>query len=313
MQSFEISIADADYNDPKLREQLLTCEKCNILVNIDSQGKKVCPQCKGGETKSFHALFAMGFWPHMTYDEVMATKGTSDPIYNRAKNAAFATLYGAQPKKIATTLELDEDAALEGYMRFWRTYSIAGQKRRSIEFDFTSLYSEKMGGAIKQKKPAVAIESLLGFKRYFHLENYLIACIYEIAENPPKEWLKIKAKITRSRKGEQQVGHALRSALYGAAFATQNANIRQAANHRIQSTGAGITKAVQRAIWDIQPVGIHKFIVRGANIHDEIQCPTDPAYEEIVTKTVFETVEKFRPLIPLIGIDFGRLSTWADK
>jgi hypothetical protein len=30
MQSFEISIAEADYGDPKLREQLTTCDKCNV-------------------------------------------------------------------------------------------------------------------------------------------------------------------------------------------------------------------------------------------------------------------------------------------
>jgi hypothetical protein len=353
MQSFEISIADADYNDPKLREALLTCEKCNTQVEIDSRGKKMCMkcvhrqagcehpkcpkcglpgdprvskdkagntkvdyycyQCTGAETKSFHALFAMGFWPHMTYDEIMATKGTANPIYNFAKNAAFATLYGAQAAKIAATLGLDEDVAQEGFLRFWRTYSVAGEKRRKVEFKHTVLYSEPTGGAIKRKEADDHIESLLGFRRYFTLENYLISCLYEIANNPPRAWLELKAKITRSRRGEQRVGNAVRSALYGAAFATQNGVIRQAANHRIQSTGAGITKAVQCAIWAIQPAGVHKWLVRPMNIHDEIQCPTHPDYLEKVEEAVYATVERFRPVVPLIGIDFGRLNSWADK
>lgn len=313
MQSFEISIADADYNDPKLREALLTCETCNISVNIDPRGRKVCPKCGKGETKSFHALFAMGFWPHMTYEEVMATKGTSNPIYNYAKNAAFATLYGAQAAKIAATLGLDEDTAQEGFLRFWRTYQVAGNKRRQVEFKHTVLYSEATGGAIKRKEADDSIESLLGFRRYFTLENYLISCLYEIANNPPRAWLELKAKITRSRRGEQRVGNAVRSALYGAAFATQNGIIRQAANHRIQSTGAGITKAVQCAIWSIQPAGVHKWLVRPFQIHDEIQCATAPEVEEKVMDAVYNTVEKFRYLVPLIGIDFGRIDSWADK
>lgn len=314
MQSFEISIADADYNDPKLREQLLTCEKCTIIVNINDKGVKICPKCGGSETKSFHGLFALGFWPHMTYEEVLATKGTPNPIYNYAKNAAFATLYGAQAMKLMATLNIDdEDLVQQGLLRFWRTYAVAGNKRRQTEYDFAALYSERVGGRIKYKEPKEAIDSLLGFRRYFTLENYLIKCLFDIAENPPKPWLQKSKKIVRSKRGEQTIGGAIRSALYGAAFATQNSNIRQAANHRIQSTGAGITKRIQCAIWEFQPSGVHKWMVRPINIHDEIQCPTDPSIVDRVTERVYSEVEKFRPLIPLIGIDFGKLESWADK
>lgn len=355
MQSFEISIAAADYDDPKLTAALMTCERCNVQVEIDKvRGRKSCMscihrqagldhpkcpgcglpgdprpekdkrtgeiivkyycyQCAGAETKSFHALFAMGFWPHMTYDEIMATKGTSNPIYNYAKNAAFATLYGAQAAKIAATLMLDEDTAQEGFLRFWRTYEVAGRKRRAVESRFTTLYSSDTSGRIFRKQADDAIESLLGFKRFFTLENYLIGCLYELANDPPTAWLKLKAKIIRSKRGEQTVGGALRSSLYGAAFATQNSIIRQAANHRIQSTGAGITKATQVAIWGVQPHGVHPWRVRIMNIHDELMCATDPAYADQVTAIVYETVEKFRPLVPLIGIDFGQLGSWAEK
>ena len=354
MQSFEISIAAADYSDPKLTAALMTCEKCNIQIEIGDRGKKVCKpciarqmgcehprcpkcnlpgdpraeknkktgeievsyycyECMGAETKSFHALFAMGFWPHMTYEEIMATKGTSNPIYNYAKNAAFATLYGAQAAKIAATLGLDVDTAQEGFLRFWRTYEVAGRKRRAVETSFATLYNNDTSGRIFRKQAADSIESLLGFKRYFTLENYLIGCLYELANDPPSAWLKLKAKIIRSKRGEQTVGNALRSALYGAAFATQNGIIRQAANHRIQSTGAGITKATQVAIWGVQPSGANPWRVRPMNIHDEIQCPTHPDYVDQVTEVVYAAVEKFRPQVPLIGIDFGRLNSWADK
>lgn len=354
MQSFEISIAAADYNDPKLTASLMTCEKCNVQVTINDRGIKLCQTCidrenkttgircdrctnvlrvskefdkkkgkdvehrwcytcQGAETKSFHALFAMGFWPDMTYEEIMATKGTENPIYNYAKNAGFATLYGAQAAKIALTLKLDEDTAQEGFLRFWRTYAVAGRKRKQVESDFTTLYSSDMGGRINRKKPLDHIESLLGFRRYFTLENNIIGQLYETANSVPPSWLDIKTKIIRSKRGEQSVGNAIRSALYGSAFATQNSIIRQAANHRIQSTGAGITKAVQVAAWSLQPSGVHPWRVRPFQIHDELQIATNPNYTEQLTDIIYKTVEKFRPIVPLIGIDFGRLGDWGEK
>jgi hypothetical protein len=313
MQSFEISIAEADYGDPKLRELLTTCETCNVLMDL-KDGRMRCTKCNGLEAKSFHALFGMGFFPELGYEGIMASKGKKvGNVYNPCKNGAFATLYGAQPAKLANTIGVTEEQAIEGYHRFWRTFEVAGKKRREVEFAFTSLYSENIGGKIDYRVPEEAIESLLGYKRFFTLENYLIKELFDLAGNIPKEWKALKLRITRSRKGEQSVASAIRSALYGCAFSLQNGCIRQAANHRIQSTGAGVTKETQVAIWTLQPAGCHVWIVRPMNIHDELQTPTHPDYTEQVKIVVFQAVEKFRPLIPLIGIDFGRLSSWADK
>jgi hypothetical protein len=313
MQSFEISIAAAAYKDPKLEELLLTCETCNIVVDI-VDGKKKCSKCGGSETKSFHAIFGMGFFPHMTYEDIMATKGLKGGlnIYNPVKNGAFASLYGAQPQKLADTIGVDLDVAVEGYHRFGRTFPKVGEKRKRTENAFSSLFSDERG-RIKYRQPEEAVESLLGFKRFFTIENYLIRELYLIAENPPKSWTKLKGRITRSRKGEQSISGALRSAVYGAAFATQNSNVRQAANHEIQSTGSGVTKACQIRVWGFQPAGVHKWLTRPMNIHDEIQSPSDPSIAEEIIAAVKEEVEKFRSLIPLIGIDFGRLSGWAEK
>lgn len=313
MQSFEISIAEADYGDPKLRELLTTCEVCNILMTV-IDGRVRCPKCNGLEAKSFHALFGMGFYPELGYEGIMATKGALvGNVYNPCKNGAFATLYGAQPNKLADTIGVSEEQAIEGFHRFWRTFEVAGAKRREVELSFTSLFSEGIGTKINYRVPEEAIESLTGYKRYFVLENYLIKEIFNLANDIPKRWKDIKIKITRSRKGEQSVASAIRSALYGCAFSLQNGCIRQAANHRIQSTGAVITKECQVAIWTLQPVGCHAWIVRPMNVHDELQTPTDPRYSDDVVRVVKAKVESFRPLIPLIGIDFGKLNNWADK
>lgn len=346
MKSFEISIAAADYNDPDLTKELTTCEEddsqcvvedgkiichqcisryesavytercptCSLGLAVNEKGETRCNRCYGAECKSFHALFGMGFFPNMTYKEIRQSSGKLEGnVYNPCKNGAFATLYGAQAAKLATTIGVDEEVALEGFHRFWRKYVMAGRKRHEIEMAFTSLVGG-MGSKIDYKRPQESIPSLLGYERFFTLENYLIKELYDLAENLPKAWQNLKVRVTRSaKKGEQSASSAIRSALYGCAFGLQASMVRQAQNHRIQATGAGITKIVQAAMWKHQPVGAHQWMVRPMNIHDEIQCPTDPSIADAVTRTVYETVESFRPLVPLIGIDFGRLNAWADK
>lgn len=314
MQSFEVCIADAAFDDPELRKELLTCDHCDIQVDL-ILGKPKCPKCGKSETKSFHGLFGMGFF-NCSYKEIMASKGKDINLYNPAKNAGFATIYGAQAKKLADTLSqsgitVDEDQASLGLLRFWNRYKVAGKKRRQIEMEFTQIMS--IGRKFEIRQPKEAIESLLGFKRYFNLEHEIIKTLYNLACDPPKSWESLKQLITRSQKGEQTVLNATRSAIFGAMFGIQNSTIRQAQNHQIQSTGAGITKAVQARIWEFQPAGIHEWLVQPMNVHDEIPNPCKPELVNAVIKAVYDKVETFRSVVPLIAIDFGKSETWADK
>lgn len=312
MKAFEITIADADYKDPKLRQQLMICEKCGMTMLI-KDSRLTCPACGCFDAKSFHGLFGLAFYTTMTYHELKATKGKEDDIYTKCKTAAFATLYGAQPPKTQATLGITLEEAEEGYHRFWRTYQEAGHARKKIENDFATLVSDERGRITIQEAKRDNIESLLGFKRWFQLETSILVELAKLAESPPREWHVIKDKITRSRKGEQSVVGAIRSALYGSAFAMQNAMIRQAANHRIQSTGAYITKEIQRAIWDIQPSGVSEWLVRPLNVHDELQVPCKPGLVPRITEVVKNKVEEYRKVVPLIGVDFGQLTNWSDK
>ena len=97
------------------------------------------------------------------------------------------------------------------------------------------------------KEPADYAETMLGFRRYFTLENRIARAIFDLARKPPKHWKDCKVKVVR-RDRVQTAGGAVSSALYGAAFSMQAANMRAAANHEIQSPGAEITKHVQRKI-----------------------------------------------------------------
>lgn len=298
MMSFEITIADAVYKDPDLRRQLQTCDKC---------GEVHSPVCEGADYRKFHGLFGMPFF-NMTYDEILATKGTDDDKYTNAKTAAFATLYGALPPKIKDTLGITLEEAEKGFFKFWSTYKMAGKARQETQERFTSITD-----GFEFREACDNIESLLGHKRYFTLELKILKRLFEIASEPPKYWRENREKVVRSQKGEQTVSGATKSALFGSAFGMQAAMIRQASNHQIQSTGAGITKEVQIAIWELQPAGIHQWLVRPLNIHDEIQCPCKPGMQDQIKEVVYSKVESFRPLVPLIGIDFGELESWASK
>jgi hypothetical protein len=123
-------------------------------------------------------------------------------------------------------------------------------------------------------------------------------------------------KVVRSiQQGRvQTAAGAVASALYGAAFGIQQNNVRAAANHEIQSPGGQITKRVQRRVWDLQPAGINMLLVAPMNIHDELMTVTHPTMIKQVTAVVWETVESYRPQVPLIGMTwFEHMLNWAEK
>ena len=164
--------------------------------------------------------------------------------------------------------------------------------------------------------PAEYAESLFGFRRYFHLENQITKELFVIANSPPDDWKNITIKVKRrfDSDREQTASGAVQSALYGAAFGVQASNMRAGMNHVIQSSGAQITKNVERKIWDIQPHGFNEWIVQPCNVHDEIITPTHPDYVDVVNKVVNEAVESFRSKVPLIAMEWkDHINDWSEK
>ena len=154
---------------------------------------------------------------------------------------------------------------------------------------------------------------MFGFRRYFTVENMISKELFRLANDSPKSWREIKIKVLR-RDRLQTAGGAVQSALYGAAFQLQAANMRAACNHDIQSAGATITKMVQRKVWDIQPTGVSRWLVQPMNIHDEIECPCVFEVVDRVAAAVMGTTESVRSKVPLIKMDWqSNLKTWADK
>jgi hypothetical protein len=107
---------------------------------------------------------------------------------------------------------------------------------------------------------------------------------------------------------------AAASAIYGAAFQIQAANVRAANNHLIQSPGAQITKALQVAIWNLQPEGVGEWWVAPMNIHDEVMVVARPELADLLAEVSQRTVESYREQVPLIALSWEKFKpSWGEK
>lgn len=320
-KSFEVSLADAAYNDPVLRrklQQMLPCPDCDG-TGIDKG--KPCSDCKDYEgvglaPAKIHAIFGTYLFDK-TYDEILATKGLKPKhrdLYGRAKACVFAILYGGESYTLINRGGIDEETAIRCYETWCSEHEVWGQEREKIFNMFCSMRQPGgIGSNVEWHEPHDYIESMFGFRRYFTLENMIAKCLYDLANDPPKEWAEMPIKVIR--RDRVQFAHgAVRSALYAAAFALQASNMRAAGNHVIQSAGAQATKSMQCWIWELQPSGIGEWIVRLLNIHDEIMSVTKPSFTERVKKIAYAFTEKLKEKVPLAGIDWSsKMRSWAEK
>ncbi len=285
--SFEVVLADAVYDDPKLREDLLA-------------------------GKSIHGLFAEQLFK-VDYNTIMATKGSSN-FYTDGKRGIFSQLYGGNEFTISERLGVDMETATRASESFMDRYLGIRKARQKINNRFCSMRQPGgIGTAVEWHDPAEYAESLLGFRRYFTLENRICKELFNLANEPPQNWKNVRIKVKR-RDRLQTASGACMSALFAAAFNIQSQSMRQAANHEIQSSGAGITKNVQRKIWNLQPCGAHPWRVRTMNVHDEIHVVTKPECVNQIAEVVNVTVESFRGKVPLIEIEWNKVEkSWADK
>ena len=286
-EQFEVTIADAAYEDDNLRAVLET-------------GKK------------FPALLGELLYDE-DHDDIVASKGTETDHYTPAKNTTYGLFYGAQEDKLAETAGIHKDRAKQALSEFYEQYPGIRANREFIFEQFCSMRQpDGLGSAISWRDPADFIESLTGFRRYFTLENNICRCFFELAQKMPKMF-HVPGEVQRRDKVQTPCG-ATQSALFAAAFQIQASNMRAACNHVIQSTGADILKEMQRNIWDLQPPGVHKPYVLPMNIHDELQVVHDPYLQGVIAYTVKRTVKEFRKIVPLLSIDWKTgLENWGDK
>lgn len=279
--SFEPSIAAAVYADAQ-------------LTTLLKSGKKI------------HALYGAKLLER-EHDDVKA----DEEYYKRSKIAFLGRVYGAQEQKIAEVLGVPVEQVKLRDADFIEEFPGIKAERLRVHEKFCSMRQPGgIGTAVIWHEPDDYEESLLGFRRYFTLENRLARALFDLAGNPPREWNALEGRVSRRQGRPQTPGGAVRSALYAAAFNLQARNLRAAGNHRIQSTGAEITKRMQRRIWDQQPFGVHEFVVQPFQVHDEVLG----AFAIDVTSIVAEVVDYYRPQIPLLKMVWKRgMRSWKEK
>jgi hypothetical protein len=290
--AFEVGIADAVYNDLKLREEL-------------QSGRKI------------HAIFGSFVYPGHTYESIRATEKTENDLYKKSKSGLFAWLYAGTPFTLKHRLGIPEDVAEKGMHAFENAYPQIGIGRQRVLQAFTPLRQPRgIGSKVEWHEPAKFMSTLFGFKRYFDIEFMLCKELYTLANDAPPSWKNVNITVQRDQRNTarmQTASGAVQSALFGAAFSIQSACARAAVNHEIQGTGSGAAKRLQCAIWDHQPHGIHPIIVIPMNIHDEVLAPVRKEGNHIaaIAKTVVETNAELRKTIPLIEMTWERMDTWA--
>jgi len=322
--AFEVSIADAICNDPKLRDALRTCEKCKGLWPLDIFAYQVkCPHC--GQTdnegkpcrQKFHGVFGMALTGGTkTYDEILATKGQNPDLYDQGKRGGFSQFYGGNWNTLVIRLGVSEEIARAAEEYFLTEYTGVGNWRAGIKDDFCSMRQEGgLGTKVEWHEPKEYVESLTGHRRYFTMETMIAKSLFQLSTKIPDNWKAITKVVTRTmHKGPQKLFGAVMSALIACAFNVQASVMRAAANHVIQSTGAELTKMLQVSLWDLQPVGINEWHIQPMNIHDEIMCPCLPHHLEDIKVIVDKFVRKYSTLVPLLAIDWSyKMDTWAEK
>lgn len=262
--------------------------------------------------KKMHGVFGSK-WYGQTYDEIQATDGTENDLYTKAKSGVFLYIYGGEAKKLASTLGISEERAIEGLRLISAEFPGVISKRQEVFDRFAALVQPIAGRSISYQQPDDFVETLLKFRRYFTLENAMIDYLYHMAQKLPPQFKKYTQTVKR-RDREQKAWGALMTALFAAAFNIQANDQRAAANHVIQGTGGGITKRVQIAVWqEHQPIGVNRWIVQLLNIHDEILAVVAEGFEAAVKKTILQQVEKYRSVVPLLNMKWKRMPNWGAK
>lgn len=288
--SFEICLADAVYADPVMRNDLVTGVKLHAVMG------------------------AMLF--DKTEDEVIATKGSKTlDMYDTGKKGNFLLIYGGNENTFENKLSVTLEKGIEAFKRFFNRYKVFGSKRQQKLNRFCSMTQPGgIGSQVIWNDPPEYAESLFGFKRFFTLENSICKELFNLAQNPPKRWKDIKIKVQRREGRIQTASGAVQSALYASAFGLQGSCMRAALNHEIQSSGAQITKKMQKNIWDIQPYGVHEFIVQPAQCHDECITPVKIGYEDQVHQAVQKTIDSYKDKVPLLKMEFKiGVPDWSSK
>ena len=138
--------------------------------------------------QKLHALFGMAL-SGLSYAEVINSSGTDNDWYDKGKRGVFALVYGGDWNTLVQKLGVTETRAKAAYADFVKRYPGIDKARRKTFDAFCSMRQPAgIGSAVVWASPAEYIETFLGFRRYFSLENKICHALFDLARNVPKHW-----------------------------------------------------------------------------------------------------------------------------
>ena len=287
-------LSGGDYDSQELAILATTSSDDDLLDDI-----------KGG--KSLHGLMAAELF-NTTYEEIMANK---DERYDKAKACVYLIAYGGTAVTMARNAGLPLDVCQKGLKGFLEKYAKMGLERKLVAEQFSALTQDENRKFHYEVPDDPYVESIYGFRRYFHNEYAIQGAIIGVAQNMPEAWQMLKINVQRKEGKVQTICGAIYSALTGAAFSVQNRIVRAALNHKIQSAGRSLTLGLQSNIWKLQPQGIHPYRLCLMSIHDESVVTSSPEVAVEVKQTVLETLREQAKRITMIAMDWGTgLASW---
>lgn len=238
---------------------------------------------------------------------LLVTQG--DPWANKmrklCKAVTFGINYGAAAPKIAQTLGISMAEAQAGLDSFYEVYTGFAEYRRQAERDFmtadTSHWTAESVGRMARHA-----DDLTGHSRRWDFEADVADTLWRLGHH--KICSGHTGQVTRTvEKGVQTIDNAIKSALLGSAIAIQSAVHRQAANSRVQMSGACINKMLGAALWKRLRVPI-------LNIHDEWVFAAHPNFDvAAVSAVIDEFVAEWARKVPELRFDYKTTERWSDK
>ena len=151
--------------------------------------------------QKLHALFGMAL-SGLSYAEVINSSGTDNDWYDKGKRGVFALVYGGDWNTLVQKLGVTEARAKAAYADFVKRYPGIGKARNKTFDAFCSMRQPAgIGSAVVWAEPAEYIETFLGFRRYFTLENKICKALFDLARNVPSGVAGVQSQIGSSRPG----------------------------------------------------------------------------------------------------------------
>lgn len=289
---FELAIAASAWGDKQLQEDLTNGIDIHLATAVDCHpkliGKIDYREAKKAKKDASHPLHAV-----------------VDKCRTECKRMVFGILYGCTAQKIADVFNVSIVEAGEILERFYKRYPGILAFKTNIEHSFctadTVTWKRDSVSRMQDKET-----DLTGYTRQWAFEKTVASILWELGQSWKSTGLE-GVVVRQSSKGPQTIDNACRSAFLGSAIAVQQAVYRQAANMKIQSTGAQLCKMLGAELWDLYHLPM-------LNVHDEWVFARCRWFNyKTVEAHSLDFVERYKSIVPHLRFDLGRAEKWSDK